>query len=80
MNFIISKSSGTRQITPVNGDISSKVPVSTSLFSHARHWWLTIVMSLIAVAGIMGIVGIAVVSFAVLRPTRLSSKLSRWFN
>ncbi len=70
------KSSATRQITPVTCDISSEVPVKTSLLSHARCSWLTIVMSLIAVGGILGTIGIPVVSFVILRPTTLSSKLS----
>jgi hypothetical protein len=70
------KSSATRQITPVSRDISSEIPVKTSLLSHARCSWLTIVMSLIAVGGILGTIGIPVVSFVILRPTTLSSKLS----
>jgi hypothetical protein len=70
------KNSATRQITPVTRDISSEVSVKTSLLSHARCSWLTIAMSLIAVGGILGTIGIPVVSFVILRPTTLSSKLS----
>ncbi len=71
------KSSKTMQISNVTRDISSEVPVKTSLFSHARCSWLTIVMSLIAVGGILGTIGIPVVSFVILRPKTLTSKFNK---
>jgi hypothetical protein len=77
MDFMTPKSSKTTQITKVTRGISSEVPVKTSLFNRTRHSWLTIVISLIAVGGILGTVGIAVVVFAIHLPTTLSSKLSR---
>jgi len=72
--FMTPKSSKITPITSVTHNISSKVPVKTSLFSHGRHSWLTIVVFLIAVAGIVGTVGISIVTFVILRPTTLSSK------
>jgi hypothetical protein len=63
----------TSQITSVTRGVSSEVPVKTSLFSHVRHSWLTIAVTLIAVGGILGTVAFAVVAF-VPRSTTLSSE------
>ncbi len=73
--FMTPKSFITTPITEsATHGISSKVPIKTPLFSYARHSWLTIVVFLIAVAGIVGTVGISIVTFVILRPTKLSSK------
>jgi hypothetical protein len=66
------KSFKTTQRSNASDDISSEVLVKTSLFSRTRYSWLTIIMSVIAVGGILGTVGIPVVSFAILRPTTLT--------
>ena len=76
MNLMTPKSSKTTQIKSVTRDVSSKVPVKTSLLSRARQSWLTIVISVIAVGGILGTIISAVVSFVILRPTTLSGKFA----
>jgi len=76
MNFMTLKISETKQIAPVTRDISSEVPVKTSLLNRARQSWLTTVISVIAIGGILGTIIIAVVSFVILRPTTLSSKFA----
>jgi hypothetical protein len=43
------------QTTNVTHDISSEVSVKTSVLSHIRYSWLTFVMGMIAVAGILGL-------------------------
>ena len=64
-----SKSSKTTEISHITRGIPSKVPAKTSVLSHARHSWLTIVVGLIAAAGIIGIVIVSILSFVVLRPS-----------
>jgi len=76
MNLLTPKSSKTTQIKNGTRDISSKVPVKTSLLSRARQSWLTIVISVIAVGGILGTIVSAVASFVILHPTTLSSKFA----
>ena len=76
--FMTPKSSKITPISNVTGGISSKIPGKTSPLSNTHQPWLTIVLGLIAVAGIIGTVGITVVSFVILRPTTLASKLSMY--
>jgi ABC-type antimicrobial peptide transport system permease subunit len=54
--FMTPKRSKTiNQTTNVTHDISSEVSVKTSVLSHIRYSWLTFVMGMIAVAGILGL-------------------------
>ncbi len=52
---------------------SSEGQVKTSLSSGAHHSWLTITLGLIAIAGILGTVGVTVVAVVVLRQTKTTS-------
>ena len=76
-----SKSSKITSFSNATSGISSKIPGKASSSSSASHPWLTVVLSLVAAAGIIGTVGIAVVSFVILRPTTTitTSKLSIYF-
>ena len=79
--FMTSKSS---KITPINNStygISSKVPAKASTNGLAHHPWLIVVLALIAIGGIVGTVGIAVVSFVVFHSTTTTttSKLNVLF-
>ncbi len=78
--FITPNGSKVTHITSVPSHISSKVPVKTSLLARARESWFTIVVSLVAIAAILGIVGLAVGVFAFSHSTTLSSKCSRQLN
>jgi hypothetical protein len=77
------KSSKTNEIKNISSEIPSelrsyqspsKVQVKTSWFGRNRYSWLIVAVSLIAVAGILGTVGLAVVSFVILRTTTPTSK------
>ncbi len=71
--FMTLKSSKIAPLTSDAHNRSYKVPVKTSLYDGANYSWLIIVMTLIAIAGILGVVGIALVSFVFLPSTTLSS-------
>ena len=75
--FMMSKSSKITPIDNVAPDISSKIPPTTSAAGNTPHFWLTVVLALVAVAGVVGTVGIAVVSFAVPHSTTTTSKLKQ---
>ena len=59
----------------ISGGISSKIPKKASPSSSAHKSWLTIVLGLVAAAGVIGMITIAIVSFVILRPST-TSKLS----
>ena len=62
-------------MSDISGGISSKIPKKASPSSSARRPWLTIVLGLVAAAGVIGMITIAIVSFVILRPST-TSKLS----
>ena len=72
--FSTPKSSKTSRMINVTHDITPEVPVKTSTLTDVRYSWLTFVLGMIAVAGICGTVGIAIVSFVVLRETTSTSE------
>lgn len=70
--FLTSKSSKITPVTNISGDISSKIPGKASSVTSAGRPWLTIVLGVVAAAGVIGTVSVAVVSFVILRPATTS--------
>ncbi len=61
---------------PTNSNLSSlssEVQVKTSLFNRVHQSWLAITLGLIAIAGVLGTVGVTVVALVVLRHTTIAS-------
>ena len=71
--FMTSKSSKITPIDNVAYGVPSKAMAKTSISGLTQHPWLTVVLGLIAVAGIVGTVSIAVMSFVVLHSTTITT-------
>ena len=79
MTMKMSKSTKQNYVTPSTTEISplqsltsfqtSEIPVKTSILQQARTSWLTIVLVLVAVAGISAAIGVSIVAFVVLPRT-----------